>query len=66
MNRVNSRSGFELRWQHHKYCRCYYYYYYSRRSVSVTILPNESGERYDGTSSRTGLLWPRSWKETDL
>jgi len=22
MNRVNSRSGFELRWQHHKHCRC--------------------------------------------
>ena len=22
MNWVNSRSGFELRWQHHKHCRC--------------------------------------------
>jgi len=28
MNQVNSRSGFELRWQHHKHCRCCYYYYY--------------------------------------
>jgi len=32
MNRVNSRSGFELRWQHHKYCRWYYYYYYYREN----------------------------------
>ena len=30
MNRVNSRSGFELRWQHQKYSRWYYYYYYIR------------------------------------
>ena len=28
MDRVNSRSGFELLWQHHKYCHWYYYYYY--------------------------------------
>ena len=28
INRVNSRSGFELRSQHHKHCRSYYYYYY--------------------------------------
>jgi len=36
MNRVNSRSGFELRWQHHKYCRYYYYYYYYYYAVWVT------------------------------
>jgi len=28
MNQLNSRSGFELRWQHHKYCRSSSYYYY--------------------------------------
>jgi len=27
-NRVNSRSGFELRWQNHKQPYYYYYYYY--------------------------------------
>ena len=34
-NRVNSRSGFELRWQHHKHCRyyCYNYYYNGTRYV---------------------------------
>ena len=26
VNRVNSRGGFELRWQHHKYCRYHHYY----------------------------------------
>ena len=33
MNRVNFRSGFELWWQHHKYCRYYYYYYFFIPSV---------------------------------
>jgi len=32
MNRVNSRSGFELRWQHRIYCRWYYYYYYIKNT----------------------------------
>jgi len=40
MNWVNSRSGFELRWQNHKHCHYYYYYYYQLKHTGNTVVFN--------------------------
>jgi len=66
MNRVNSCSGFELWWQHHKHCHSYYYYYYYSYYLYMEMLCACIQTLMTGTNNLSPFLPVRRYASAGL